>query len=160
MALCKLERRNYGGKVPVSIKYQNLHSFKEGLILLCQSILEMKRITHLHHSAHFTILLTASYLLKETKLLVKISHCEFLVMTEKNIFVYKLLLLNISDFSLFFVKIATPLKKVTSLFSSNPLSKLRSWEALNFWKFGRRFNPLPLPPIPQQKGGVHSMCWY
>ena len=55
MALCKLERRNYGGKLPVSIKYQNLHSFKEGLILLCQSILETRRITHLHGSAHITI---------------------------------------------------------------------------------------------------------
>ena len=55
MVLHKLERRNYGGKSPVSIKYQNLHSFKEGLILLCQSILETRRITHLHGSAHFTI---------------------------------------------------------------------------------------------------------
>ena len=55
MALRELERRNYGGKWPVSIKYQNLHSFKEGLILLCQSILEMRRITHLHGSAHLTI---------------------------------------------------------------------------------------------------------
>ena len=55
MALRKLERRNYGGKSSVSIKYQNLHSFKEALILLCQSILEMRRITYLHGSAHFTI---------------------------------------------------------------------------------------------------------
>ena len=55
MALRKLERRNYGGKSLVSIKYQNLRSFKEGLILLCQSILEPRRITHLHGSAHFTI---------------------------------------------------------------------------------------------------------
>ena len=55
MALCKLERRDYGGKLPVSTKYQNLDSFKEGLILLCQSILEMTRTTHLHGSAHFTI---------------------------------------------------------------------------------------------------------
>ena len=55
MALHKLEKRNYGGKWPVSIKYQNLHSFKERLILLCQSILETGRITHLHGSAHFTI---------------------------------------------------------------------------------------------------------
>ena len=38
----KLVRRNYGGKRPVSIKYQNLHSFKEGMILLCQSILEKR----------------------------------------------------------------------------------------------------------------------
>ena len=55
MVLRKLERRNYGGKLPVSIKYQNFNSFKEGLILLCQSILETRRITHLHDSAHFTI---------------------------------------------------------------------------------------------------------
>ena len=54
MVLHKLERINYGGKWLVSIKYQNLHSFKEGLILLCQSILET-RITHLHGSAYFTI---------------------------------------------------------------------------------------------------------
>ena len=60
MALCKLERRNYGGKWPVSIKYQDLHTFKEGLILLCQSILETRRITHLHGSAHFTISLKYS----------------------------------------------------------------------------------------------------
>ena len=58
MALHKLERRNYGGKWPMSIKYQNVHSFKEGLILLCQSILETIRITHLHAPAHFTIPLT------------------------------------------------------------------------------------------------------
>ena len=54
MALRKLERRNYGGKWPVSIKYQNLHSFKEGSILLWQSTLETKRITHLNGSAYFT----------------------------------------------------------------------------------------------------------
>ena len=47
MALRKLERRNYGRKSPVSIKYQNLHSFKEGMILLCQSILKTRRKSHL-----------------------------------------------------------------------------------------------------------------
>ena len=61
MALCKLERRNYGRKWPVSIKYQDLHSFKEGLILLCQSILKMRRITHLHGPAHLTIPLSLFY---------------------------------------------------------------------------------------------------
>ena len=61
MALRKLERRKYGGKSPVSIKCQNLHSFKEGLILLCQSILETRRIIHLHGSAHITIPLRVSY---------------------------------------------------------------------------------------------------
>ena len=55
MALRKLVRRNCGEKSPVSIKYQNLHSFKEGLILLCQSILETRKITYLHGSALFTI---------------------------------------------------------------------------------------------------------
>ena len=55
MALRKLERRNYGGKSLVSIIYQNLHSFKEGLILLCQSIIETRRITYLRGSVHFTI---------------------------------------------------------------------------------------------------------
>ena len=55
MALRKLERRNYGGKWLVRIKYQNLHSFKEGLILLCQGILQTRRITHLHCSVHLTI---------------------------------------------------------------------------------------------------------
>ena len=55
MVLRKLERINYGGKWPVSIKYQNLHSFKERLILLCQNILETRKIAHLHASAHFTI---------------------------------------------------------------------------------------------------------
>ena len=54
MALRNLERRNYSSKWPVSIKYQNLHTFK-GLIFLCQSILEARRIIQLHGSARFTI---------------------------------------------------------------------------------------------------------
>ena len=80
MALHKLERRNYGGKSPVSIKYQNLHSFKEGLILLCQSIFETRRITHLHGSAHFTTnLRTLSVrkpLFSERKLLFAFAECK------------------------------------------------------------------------------------
>ena len=46
-------------------------------------------------------------------------------MTEKNIFVYKLFLsLNISDF-IFYVKTASPLKKLTHLlFPSSPLQKI------------------------------------
>ena len=63
MALRKLGRINYGGKWLVSIggkwlvsiKYQYLHSFKAGLIRLCHSTLETRRMTHLHGSAHFTI---------------------------------------------------------------------------------------------------------
>ena len=55
MALRKHVRSNYGRKLTVSIKYENLHSFKEGVILLCQSILETRRISNLHGSALFTI---------------------------------------------------------------------------------------------------------
>ena len=69
MALRKLERRNYGGKSPVSIKYQNLHTFKEGLILLSQSILETREITHLHGSAQFTIPLSLLTTMLSPKLL-------------------------------------------------------------------------------------------
>ena len=55
MALHKRERRNHGGKLLVNIKYQNLHFFKEGLILIYQSIIETRKIIHLHGSPHFTI---------------------------------------------------------------------------------------------------------
>ena len=49
-------------------------------------------------------ILNPTYLLKVTKFLVKISQFEFLVMRKKNIFVYQLfLLLNIPDFSLFYI---------------------------------------------------------
>ena len=46
------------------------------------------------------------HLLKVTKFLIKISQLKFLVMKEKNIFVYKLFVslnISISDFSLFFM---------------------------------------------------------
>ena len=39
----------------MSIKYENLHSFKEVVIILCQSILETRRISHLLGSTHLTI---------------------------------------------------------------------------------------------------------
>ena len=55
MALHKSVMKNYGGKSPVSIKYQNLHAFKEEMILLCQSILETRQISHLLGSMLFTI---------------------------------------------------------------------------------------------------------
>ena len=65
MGLQKLVRRNYGEKLLVSIKYQNLYSFKEGVILLCQSILKMRRITHFHRSSLFTILLKTKEMIKD-----------------------------------------------------------------------------------------------
>ena len=56
MALHKLVRSNYGWwKLARCIKYENLYFSKEGLILLIQSILETKRILHLHGSTLFTI---------------------------------------------------------------------------------------------------------
>ena len=71
--------------------------------------------------------LIPSYLFIVTKFLNKISQFEFLVMTEKNIFDYKLFFsLNISDFN-FYVKIAhppPPLEKVIPVFPSNPLLKV------------------------------------
>ena len=52
-----------------------------------------KYCIYFQHSVHWDIncsFLAPSHLLKITKFLVKISQCIFLVMTEKNIFVYKL----------------------------------------------------------------------
>ena len=77
-------------------------------------------------------------------------------MTDKNIFVYKLLLsLDVSDFS-FFCRSATsltPWKKISSFFSSNtPLSKLRSCQAPLFENLVRGSNP-------QQKGGGWCTLW-
>ena len=43
------------GKSSVSMKNKNLHSFKEGVILLCQGILETRRNLHLHCSSLFTM---------------------------------------------------------------------------------------------------------
>ena len=55
-------------------------------------------------NAPFHPFLTPSHLLKVTKFLVKIFQFKFLVMTEKNIFVYKFFLsLNILEFRLFFM---------------------------------------------------------
>ena len=64
----RLVRRNYDGKLPVSMIYQNLHSFKEEMIHLCQSILETRRISYLHGSAPFTISLEHGEYLKRFSL--------------------------------------------------------------------------------------------
>ena len=96
--------------------------------------------------------LIPSYLSKATKILGKISQFEFLVMTEKDIFAYKLFL---SDFNLFFMwKLNPPCpppswKKSPSL-SKQPSSK--SWVPVKFppfWKFGWRLNP------PCRNEGAH-----
>ena len=57
------------------------------------------------HSLHFNLnTINTIYFLKVTKFLGKIFQFEFLVMTEKNIFAYKLFVsINISDFTLYFM---------------------------------------------------------
>ena len=54
MGLLIFVRRNYGGKLPVSIQCHNLHSFR-GMNLLCQSILETKQLSHLFSLALLTV---------------------------------------------------------------------------------------------------------
>ena len=67
MALYTLVRRNYDVKLLVSIKCHYIHLFKKGVILLCQSIVKAKRISHLFISALFTVPLIS----KKTFVLVK-----------------------------------------------------------------------------------------
>ena len=55
----RLARKNYDEKLPVSIKCQNLHFFKEARIHLCQSIVEMRQISHLHGLDLFAISLNS-----------------------------------------------------------------------------------------------------
>ena len=61
MALLTPVRRNYDKRLPVGIKSHNLRSFKEGLILLCQGILETRRISHLFRSGLFTFPLSLGF---------------------------------------------------------------------------------------------------
>ena len=72
-----------------------------------------------------------SYVLKVTKFLGKVSQFEFLVMTEKNIFAYKLFLIN------FLCE------------NCNPPEKIHSPPP--FRKFGWRFN---LSPPAERRGGA------
>ena len=105
--------------------------------------------------------LTPYYLLKLTKFLVEISQFEFLVITEKNIFVYKLfLLLNISDFFFFFffVNLQAPWKKLP-LLSSNPfhiVEVLSSCPFLKLW-YEVQLPPLPPPPSRHTERGLYTM---
>ena len=86
-----------------------------------------------------------SYLLKVTKFLDKISQFEFLVITKKNIFAYKLFLsLDISDFNLLCDNCTPPLplKKLTPLILSNHPLKVEVLSNHPFFKFGWRLNAL------------------
>ena len=93
---------------------------------------------------------------KVTKILVKISQFESLVMTEKNIFAHKhFLSLNISDF-IFYVKIANcPPEKKSPLFPSNLPLKAEVLSSPPFWKFGWSFNLPPPPSRKGEEGGAH-----
>ena len=71
-------------------------------------------------------------------------------MTKKNIFVYKLLLLNISDFSLFSMWKRTTMKKVTLIFPSNLPLKI---EILSSPHFLKKLVGGSTPPA--KIGGVH-----
>ena len=84
-----------------------------------------------------------------TKFLGKISQFEFLVMTDKNFFAYKLFLsLNISDFNLFLCENCNPPEKSNPPLSQQTPSK--SWGPVKpapFWKFGGS-----TPPPPAERG--------
>ena len=83
---------------------------------------------------------------------------ENLIMTEKNIFAYKLfLLLNISDFNFFFyVKIAWKIMwKKSPPLSQQPPLKVEVLSSPCFWKFCFKSNPPP--PPHSRKGGVHTL---
>ena len=100
--------------------------------------------------------LIPSCLLKVTKSLGKISQFELLIMTEKDIFAYKLFLsLNISDFNLFLWEncIPPPPWKKLSPLSQQPPLKAEVLPRPPFWKFGWRLNP-PL----QKAWGVGGGC--
>ena len=98
--------------------------------------------------------LTPFYLLKVMKFLVNICQFEFLVMIEKNVFVYKLFLsLNISDLFIFFCKIATRWKELPPLFQQPPS---QSWGPVQppFLKIWWEVQS------PQQKGSVHTIVMF
>ena len=117
MAPHRLVRINYGGKLPVSIEYQNLHSFKEVMIHLSQSILEKRRISRLHGSALFTIPLTnvilPAYVNKRCS---RIITCK----SKKPHFVHSLLKVD-SDSVLYLNSLKLPIQmiKITNDFSTD-----------------------------------------
>ena len=54
-------KEKHDERLPVGIKSHNLRSFKEGLILLCQGILETRRISHLFSSVLFIFPLSLGF---------------------------------------------------------------------------------------------------
>ena len=122
-----------------------------------------EKFGHLQLVYHFTIPLIPSYLLKVTKFLGKICPYEFLVMTEKNIFVF--FVIKYFRFYFFLCENCKPppphSEKNHPPFPLTPLLKV---EVLSsppphppFWKFGWRFN---CPPPLSRKGAMHTMLKY
>ena len=125
---------------PIFRQSPTIYWFFKTSLLKVRSFIEPQRFSPL----------IPSYLLKVTKLLGKISQLEFLVVTEKNIFGYKLFLsLNISDFNLFDVKIATPPEKSHPPLSQQPPLKVDVLSSTPFLKIWR-LNLLP----EKRRGGV------
>ena len=96
------------------------------------------------------------HILKVTKFLCKISQFEFLVITTKNIFAYKLFLsLNISDFNLLCDNCTPTHWRKSPPLSQQPPLKVVVLSSLPFFKFGWRLNTPPLPPpqpAPAERG--------
>ena len=100
--------------------------------------------------------LIASYLLKVTRFLLKISQFELLFMTEENIFAYKLFLsLNISDFSLSFMWKLHPRPENRSPLSQQSHSK--SWGHVKLPPFENLVGDSTHSEQEGRGGGVHTM---
>ena len=92
-----------------------------------------------------------SFLLRITKFLIKLFQFELLVMTEKNIFAYKLYFLceNCNP----------PWKRLPALSEQPPSKRWGPVKATPFENLVGGSTPPP-PPPPKQKGaGVHTMHW-
>ena len=130
---------------PSSILVFRVPSFKSWIFYWTSKILKF-------------FILNTIYLLKITKFFVKIPHFEFLVMTEKNIFVYKpFLTLNVQILIYFLRENCNPPpEKGHPLFPSNSPLKFEVLSSPNFWKIWLAVQRPPLPPIPlQNEGGAH-----
>ena len=119
-----------------------------------------EKFGHLQLVYHFTIPLIPSYLLKVTKFLGKICPYEFLVMTEKNIFVFFV----IKYFRFYFFLCENckpppaPLWKKSSPFPLNSPSK--SWgPAKSPLTFLKIWLEVQLPPPPSAERGPCTLCW-
>ena len=95
-----------------------------------------------------------------TKFLGKISQFEFLVITQKIVFAYKLFLsLNISDFNLLCDHCTLPSEKVTPHFPSNPPLKVEVLSSPPFFKIWFR-GSTPLPYLQTETWVINRVITY